>query len=123
MENKQTLIYGLAGLVIGVLGTMLWYTNTGSRMNMEYGQMMNHAGGMHDMMNGMMSGLDGKTGDAFDAAFLSEMIVHHEGAVTMAERVLEVSKRPELIKLANDIITAQNGEIQMMQDWQKAWFK
>lgn len=74
---------------------------------------------MHDMM----SGLDGKTGDDFDNAFISEMIVHHEGAVDMAEAVLENSKRPELIKLANEIISAQTKEINMMKNWRDEWFK
>ena len=78
--------------------------------------------GMDQMMDGMMAELEGKTGDAFDKAFLSEMIVHHEGAVVMAKSVLKNSKRPELIKLANDIITAQTGEIGMMTNWQKTWF-
>jgi uncharacterized protein (DUF305 family) len=78
---------------------------------------------MANMMQGMMAGLDGKTGDAFDKAFLSEMIMHHEGAVVMAQAVLKSSKRPEMLKLANDIISAQTGEIKMMQDWQSAWFK
>lgn len=67
--------------------------------------------------------LEGKTGDAFDQAFLKEMIVHHEGAVVMAQQVLATSKRPELIKLANDIISAQTKEIAQMKEWQKAWFR
>lgn len=78
---------------------------------------------MHSMMNGMMMGLDGKTGDEFDKAFLSEMIVHHRGAVTMAEAVLKNSQRADLLKLAQEIITAQTKEIQMMEGWQKMWFK
>lgn len=73
-------------------------------------------------MTGMMAGLNGKTGDDFDKAFLREMIVHHEGAVVMAQAVLKNSKRPELIKLANDIIAAQTGEIIMMKNWQQVWF-
>jgi uncharacterized protein (DUF305 family) len=84
--------------------------------------MMNNGMGMHDMMESMTGSLQGKTGDAFDKAFLEEMIVHHEGAVEMAKQVLATSKRPELIKLANDIITAQTGEIKMMSDWNKTWF-
>jgi uncharacterized protein (DUF305 family) len=78
--------------------------------------------GMNSMMSGMMAGLNGKTGDEFDKAFLAEMIAHHQGAVVMAEEVLKNSKRPELIKLANDIVKAQTGEITMMKNWQKAWF-
>jgi uncharacterized protein (DUF305 family) len=79
--------------------------------------------GMEDMMDGMMMGLEGKTGDDFDKEFLSEMIVHHEGAVSMAEKVLKISKKPELLKLAKDIILAQNKEIEMMKTWQTSLFK
>jgi uncharacterized protein (DUF305 family) len=84
--------------------------------------MMNH-GDMSTMMHDMNASLEGKTGDVFDKEFLVQMIVHHEGAVAMAQKVLEVSKRPELIKLANNIISAQTGEIKMMNDWKVGWFK
>jgi uncharacterized protein (DUF305 family) len=91
---------------------------------MPDGSMMYNVGmDMDSMMGGMMSSISGKTGDDFDKAFLSEMIVHHEGAVAMAKQVLTTSKKPELIKLANDIISAQNKEIEMMKAWQKSWFK
>ena len=36
--------------------------------------------------------------------------------------VLAQSKRPELIQLANDIIAAQQKEIDMMRGWQRTWF-
>jgi uncharacterized protein (DUF305 family) len=78
---------------------------------------------MSQMMHDMNMALVGKSGDAFDKVFLEEMIVHHQGAVEMAELVLKVSKRPELLKLANDIIKAQNTEITQMQTWQSEWFK
>lgn len=91
---------------------------------MPDGSMMggNNKMDMNSMMSTMMAGLNGKTGAEFDKAFLSEMIVHHQGAVVMAQAVLKNSKRPELIKLANDIISAQKEEIAKMQGWQKAWF-
>jgi uncharacterized protein (DUF305 family) len=78
---------------------------------------------MHTTMDGMAASLEGKTGDTFDKAFIDEMIVHHEGAVAMAEMVLEKSKRPELLKLASDIISAQTSEIQTMKTWRSTWFK
>jgi uncharacterized protein (DUF305 family) len=91
---------------------------------------MSHEKGMEEgdmsmevMMKGMMAGLEGKTGLAFDQAFLSEMIIHHQGAVNMAKQVLATSKRPELIKLANEIIAAQTKEIEMMKKWQTEWVK
>ena len=98
---------------------------------MSDGTMMNNDGMMMDdssymsarqMMDSMNAQLQGKTGNDFDAAFLEQMIPHHQGAVAMAEMVLKTSKRPELIKLANDIITSQQKEIEQMRAWQRIWF-
>lgn len=129
--NTQTKwIIGLAVALALVVGILIGKSLDGKNVNkngmhrMPNGEMMMNDGSiMESMMHGMSASLEGKTGDEFDAAFLKEMIVHHEGAVAMAKQVLATSKRPELIKLANDIITAQTGEIKMMSDWQKAWFK
>lgn len=79
--------------------------------------------GMQDMMQGMNAGLQGKTGDAFDQEFLSEMVIHHQGAIDMAKMVPQMSKRPELLKLAQDIIEAQSKEITQMQEWQTQWYR
>jgi uncharacterized protein (DUF305 family) len=84
--------------------------------------MMSHGDAMGMAMSGMMMGLDGKTGDMFDQAFLSGMIVHHQGAVAMAEAALKNAKHQEIKDLAEKIITAQQGEIAQMQAWQKAWY-
>jgi heat shock protein HslJ len=77
---------------------------------------------MHGAMADMMAALDGKTGDVFDKAFLSEMIVHHEGAVEMAEAALRSAKHDEIKELATAIITAQTTEIAQMRSWQEAWY-
>ena len=134
MENKN-LIYVGSGLLVGVILTLAisasmggstgkYQRDMGMMHKMPDGSMMeNKSMNMDSMMHDMMMNLDGKTGDAFDKAFLSEMIVHHQGAVVMAEAVLKVSKRPELVKLANEIISAQNKEIEMMKAWQSAWFQ
>lgn len=78
---------------------------------------------MHNAMADMNAALIGKTGDALDKAFIDEMIVHHEGAVDMAKLLLAGTARPELIKLGNDIISAQTGEIEMMKRWRAEWFQ
>jgi uncharacterized protein (DUF305 family) len=77
-----------------------------------------------DQMNGMMMNMDlGAADDQFDLRFINAMIPHHEGAVVMAQDALNKSKRPEIQKLAQDIISSQKAEIKQMQQWKQAWYK
>lgn len=77
---------------------------------------------MHGAMAGMTGELASLKGDEFDHAFLSEMIVHHEGAVEMARMLLANTERQELRDLGAAIISAQTEEIGMMRQWQEEWF-
>jgi uncharacterized protein (DUF305 family) len=56
------------------------------------------------------------TGNA-DIDFVKGMIPHHKGAVDMAKIVLQYGKDAALKKLAQDIITAQDKEIEFMTAW------
>lgn len=78
---------------------------------------------MDSAMTGMTAGLEGKHGADFDHAFIDEMIVHHEGAVVMAEAALERADREEVKALAREIINAQTREIAMMRGWVEEWFE
>ncbi|WP_375498949.1 DUF305 domain-containing protein [uncultured Nostoc sp.] len=81
-------------------------------------QQMNHGSGMNHSM-----GMDLGPADAnFDLRFLDAMIPHHQGAVEMAKEVQQKSKRPEIKKLADNIIKSQNQEITQMKQWRQAWY-
>ena len=58
----------------------------------------------------------------YDLRFIDAMIPHHQGAINMAKQVLQNSTRPQLKKLAEEIIQAQEKEIAQMQEWRKTWY-
>ena len=52
-----------------------------------------------------------------DRDFVSMMIPHHQGAVDMAKALLLYGKDPELRNLAQQIVTDQQNEINIMRAW------
>lgn len=142
MQKNKVIAIAVLMLIIGlVLGSMLdskmdkkgkygyGKDRGGQMMNshmMPNGEMMSNGTesmSMADMMQSMNAELQGKTGDAFDQVFLSEMVVHHEGAVEMAQLALTNAKHQEIKDLAKAIIAAQNKEIADMKGWMKAWYQ
>lgn len=80
--------------------------------------MMHHGNGMNHSM-----AMDlGPADTNYDLRFVDGMIPHHQGAVVMAQEAQQKSKRPEIKKLADDIIKAQEKEISQMKQWRKAWY-
>ena len=76
----------------------------------------------HDMsalMPGMatpaqMAELAEESGVEAERLFLSLMIVHHQGALEMAEAVLERSNHPGVLTFADAVLLSQAGEIDLM---------
>lgn len=77
-------------------------------------------GGMGMDMGDMQISAD--TSKPFDQRFIEAMISHHQGAITMAKEAQQKAEHAEIKTLASAIITAQEGEIAQMQQWQKTWF-
>jgi uncharacterized protein (DUF305 family) len=78
------------------------------------------AGPMDHGSGGMMSdqdlmALEDASGDEFDRMWLSMMIEHHEGAVTMAKDVLATTADAEVEELATAVVEGQEKEIATMQ--------
>jgi len=123
--DTKILLTAVIALVVGVGGGYAFAANKPPESHvMPDGEMMH--GGMHSgmqaEMDSMMAGLAGKTGDDFDKAFLAEMIMHHKGAVDMAEAALQNAKHDEIKQMADAIISAQTNEINQMKSWQEAWY-
>jgi uncharacterized protein (DUF305 family) len=75
---------------------------------------------MGDAMSVMHKGMHSApyTGDP-DRDFVTMMIPHHQGAIDMAKALLLYGKDPQMRRLAQEIITDQQSEIQLMQFWLK----
>lgn len=124
MDKQTILVLGvLIALIAGFTGG---YVVRGGQVAENY-HMMSSGGMMHNnsmgsAMDDMMSGLEGRRGDDFDQAFLSEMILHHQSAVEMAEAALRYAKHQEIKDMADAIISAQTSEINQMRMWSKSWY-
>lgn len=73
-------------------------------------------------MDEMVQSLQGKSGDAFDKEFINGMIVHHQGAVEMAQLAIQNANHQEIKELAEAIIEAQEAEINQMHSWYQSWY-
>lgn len=72
---------------------------------------------MRRMMISMPAMHDGMMNEDADVAFACGMIAHHQGAIDMAEVLLEHGEDPRIRALAEEIIAAQVGEIELMTAW------
>lgn len=101
-------------------GTVTMPAAAGHDMHAHMGHDMSAMGGM--MMPGMLSDaqltqLDAARGDEFDRLFLTFMILHHRGAVTMVKQLFTsdgAGQDETVFKFANDVEVDQSTEIKRM---------
>src|ERR687885_847877 len=117
--NKDVLLYGISGLIIG--GGIVWAIATTS-VNNDYRMVMRmmgmntarvqdkNAGHMGMSMNAMEMQLRDKTGDDFDRDFLDLMIAHHQGATSMVELAKQQAKHSEVKRMADNVASVQSKE-------------
>jgi uncharacterized protein (DUF305 family) len=75
---------------------------------------------MHDMS--MMADLGKLPPPRLEAVFMSQMVVHHQGAVEMAMLAPGRAAHQEVLDLAQGIVESQTDEIRQMNGWLAAWY-
>jgi uncharacterized protein (DUF305 family) len=97
-----------------------WFGKDVSKSSAMMGGMMSQ-GGMH---MGSSQDLDElRNAPDFDKEFIEQMIPHHQMAIMMARMLENGTGRPEMQRLARNIIASQSKEIQQMQGWYDSWYK
>ena len=84
-----------------------WGTPMGDMDGMDHGGMMSDSD---------MQALEGATEAEASRLFLEQMIVHHEGAIEMAQTEVDNGQNADVIALAEAIIASQTTEITTMED-------
>jgi len=116
MSRKNILNLGIA---VVVLAFMCGLATSAQHMNMDdvrtqdlnWRQLMKSMKAMHAAMYAAQpSGND-------DEDFVNLMLPHHEAAIEMAKAELLHGNDPQMHRLAQEIITDQQSEIQLMRLW------
>lgn len=103
--NKKLTIYSLVALLTASTITVSLTNTTKAQQNQSQAA----------------SSAIGKSTEV-DKSFIEMMILHHQGAVEMAQMAVKKAKTPEVQKLAKSIVKEQKQEIGQMRTWYKQWY-
>lgn len=117
---KKTKLIALITGVLAVVGIGSWYVVT-DRQTVEKNNQQANNTEVVEVTETSNSKFATLTGEAFDEAYIADMLAHHEGAINMSEMVGAATERQALIKLAQSIMETQSQEYMQMLTWQKEW--
>ena len=116
--NKRTWKFAVLLALVPTLGLAAWRQDSGAHGGMtmaepDWSELMTSM----DKMSAAMASV-ARSGDS-DVDFLKLMLPHHQAAIDMAKAQLLYGKDPQMRRLAQEIITDQQSEIELMQLWLK----
>ncbi|MEE6272410.1 DUF305 domain-containing protein [Georgenia sp. MJ206] len=118
-EDVRTLAEGISAAQGPEIEEMTSWLETWGEETSPMGGMegMGHAGMDRGGMDqeGAMAELESLSGSEFDRRLLELMIMHHEGAVEMAQTELDNGESSQALGLAQKIIEDQEPEIEQME--------
>lgn len=117
-KNKYTIIV-IATIVAVIITGIAVYAI--SRNNINEKQPSNSQSTTEDVTAEDTNKFATLTGEAYDEAFIADMLAHHEGALNMAESAGAATERKEILDLSQSIMQTQAQEIIKMQALQAEW--
>jgi len=116
--NKNTPRFAILLVLIPTVTWAAWQQNSHShggiaREDSDWAELM----ASMDRMDSAMASVK-RSGDS-DVDFVKLMLPHHQAALDMAKTQLMYGKDPQMRRLAQEIITEQQSEIELMQLWLK----
>lgn len=115
--NKNTRRFAVPLILICVVIMAAWRQDSRLQQKSTTDPSWSELTASMDKMHSAMASVQ-PSGDA-DADFVELMLPHHQAAIDMAKTELVFAKDPQMRRLAQEIITDQQSEIQLMQLWLK----
>ena len=116
----KSFVYPIAILVVLIVAGALWAQQRGrhppdfsAAKGSDWSQLVAAMEKMHDAMKSV------KQSGNPDVDFVQLMLPHHQAAIDMAKTQLIYGKDAQIRRLAQEIITDQQSEIDLMQLWLK----
>lgn len=124
MKNSRTYTIAIIIVALLIISGILFYlvsrSTTPSDTDMS-GMDHNKMNMPEDVRSDIYKRFAALKGEEYDKAFLADMIIHHEGAMNMAEIANSSTTHQEIRDLATNINSTQGQEVAKMNGYQAKW--